>query len=74
VVAHLWSKKVAVVVLVVAFTALVVAPAPLWLRLVGIAAAIACYWRYAWKYDGIRERTLEAIDRERRRQRRPPQE
>ena len=58
--ASLWRRRAAIVVFLAAYAALLLAPAPLWLRLVGITAAVVCYWRYAWKYQGIRERTLEA--------------
>jgi hypothetical protein len=71
--AYLRTKKLVLVVVVgLALAAVVVAPVPLWLRLVGVVAVAVAYWRYAWKYEGIREQTLDAIEQERQRLRRPP--
>ena len=43
---------------------------PLWVRAVGFAAATLVYWRYVWKYKGVKEETAAALERERERQRR----
>ena len=45
-------------------------PTALWVRAVGFAAATVVYWRYVWKYKGVKEETVAALERERERQRR----
>jgi membrane protein implicated in regulation of membrane protease activity len=70
--ASLWRRKASIIAFAVALVALFLAPAPVWLKIVGIAAATLVYWWYAWKHQGIREQTLEALERERERHRRPP--
>ena len=67
---RLWRMKEAILVFSVAAMAVLLAPAPLWVRVVGFAAATIVYWRYVWKYKGVREETAAALERERERQRR----
>ena len=64
---RLWRLKAAIVVFAVAGLAVLLAPTPLWVRAAGFAAATIVYWRYVWKYKGLREETLAARDRERAR-------
>ena len=39
---------------------ILIAPLPLWFRIVALVAAVAAYWRYRW-VTHVRERTREAI-------------
>jgi hypothetical protein len=67
---RLWQLRAAILVFAVAGLAVLLAPTPLWVRAAGFAAATIVYWRYVWKYKGVREDTLAARDRERERARR----
>jgi len=67
---RLWHMKEAVLVFSIAGLAVLLAPAPLWVRAVGFLAATVVYWRYVWKYKGVKEETAAALERERERQRR----
>jgi membrane protein implicated in regulation of membrane protease activity len=67
---RLWRMKEAILVFSIAGMAVLLAPAALWVRAVGFAAATVVYWRYVWKYKGVREETAAALERERERQRR----
>ena len=67
---RLWRMKEAILVFSVAGMAVLLAPTALWVRLLGFAAATVVYWRYVWKYKGVREETVAALERERDRQRR----
>ena len=62
--------KEAILVFALAGMAVLLAPTALWVRVVGFAAATVVYWRYVWKYKGVREETAAALERERERQRR----
>ncbi len=66
----LWRLKEAILVFSLAGMAVLLAPTALWVRVVGFAAATVVYWRYVWKYKGVREETVAALERERERQRR----
>ena len=66
---RLWRMKEAILVFSIAGMAVLLAPAPLWVRALGFAAATLVYWRYVWKYKGVKEETA-AMERERERQRR----
>jgi hypothetical protein len=66
---RLWRMKEAILVFSIAGMAVLLAPTTLWVRAVGFAAATLVYWRYVWKYKGVKEETAEALERERRRQR-----
>lgn len=61
--------KEAIIVFSIAGMAVLLAPTALWVRAVGFAAATLVYWRYVWKYKGVKEETTAALDQERRRQR-----
>jgi hypothetical protein len=61
--------KEAIIVFSIAGMAVLLAPTALWVRAVGFAAATLVYWRYVWKYKGVKEETAAALERERRRQR-----
>lgn len=67
---RLWRLKEAILVFAIAGMAVLLAPTALWVRVVGFAAATVVYWRYVWKYKGVREETVAALERERERQRR----
>jgi hypothetical protein len=67
---RLWRLKEAIFVFSLAGMAVLLAPTVLWVRVVGFAAATVVYWRYVWKYKGVREETVAALERERERQRR----
>ena len=67
---RLWRLKEAIIVFSIAGMAVLLAPTALWVRAVGFAAATVVYWRYVWKYKGVREETAAALERERERQRR----
>ena len=67
---RLWRMKEAILVFSIAGMAVLLAPAALWVRVVGFAAATLVYWRYVWKYKGVNEETAAALERERERQRR----
>lgn len=67
---RLWRLKEAILVFSLAGMAVLLAPTALWVRVVGFAAATVVYWRYVWKYKGVREETVAALERERERQRR----
>jgi membrane protein implicated in regulation of membrane protease activity len=67
---RLWRLKAAILVFAIAGMAVLLAPTALWLRGVGFAAATLVYWRYVWKYKGVKEDTVAALERERDRQRR----
>ena len=67
---RLWRMKEAILVFTIAGMAVLLAPAPLWVRALGFAAATLVYWRYVWKYKGVKEETSAALERERERQRR----
>ena len=54
---RLWRMKEAILVFSLAGMAVLLAPAPLWVRAVGFAAATVVYWRYVWKYKGVKEET-----------------
>ena len=54
---RLWRMKEAILVFAVAGMAVLLAPTPLWVRAVGFAAATVVYWRYVWKYKGVKEET-----------------
>jgi hypothetical protein len=71
---RLWRMKEAILVFSVAGMAVLLAPTALWVRLLGFAAATVVYWRYVWKYKGVREETVAALERERERQRREDDE
>jgi membrane protein implicated in regulation of membrane protease activity len=62
--------KEAIIVFSIAGMAVLLAPTALWVRAVGFAAATLVYWRYVWKYMGVKEDTVRALERERERQRR----
>ena len=66
---RLWRMKEAIIVFSIAGMAVLLAPTALWVRAVGFAAATLVYWRYVWKYKGVKEETAEALERERERQR-----
>ena len=44
---------------------LVLISAPIWLKLLAALAGAGVWWRYRWN-TGIREKTMEALDRARR--------
>ena len=67
---RLWRMKEAILVFSLAGMAVLLAPTALWVRAVGFSAATLVYWRYVWKYMGVKEETVEALERERERQRR----
>ena len=67
---RLWRMKEAIIVFSVAGMAVLLAPTALWVRVLGFTAATVVYWRYVWKYKGVREETVAALERERKRQRR----
>ena len=67
---RLWRLRAAILVFAIAGLAVLLAPTPLWVRAVGFAAATIVYWRYVWKYQGVKEDTLAARDRERERAKR----
>ena len=67
---RLWRLKEAILVFALAGMAVLLAPTTLWVRVVGFSAATVVYWRYVWKYKGVREETVAALERERERQRR----
>ena len=67
---RLWRMKEAILVFSLAGMAVLLAPTALWVRAVGFAAATLVYWRYVWKYKGVKEETVAALERERERQRR----
>ncbi|MDX6439824.1 MAG: hypothetical protein QOF45_2407 [Gaiellaceae bacterium] len=67
---RLWRMRAAILVFSIAGMAVLLAPAALWVRGLGFAAATLVYWRYVWKYKGVKEDTLAARERERERQRR----
>jgi hypothetical protein len=62
--------KEAILVFSVAGMAVLLAPVAFWVRALGFGAATLVYWRYVWKYKGVREETAAALERERERQRR----
>ena len=66
---RLWRLRAAILVFSIAGLAVLLAPAPLWVRGLGFAAATFVYWRYVWKYKGVREETVAAAERERERRR-----
>ena len=66
----LWRMKEAILVFSAAGMAVLLAPTALWVRAVGFRGRHAVYWRYVWKYKGVREETVAALERERERQRR----
>lgn len=68
--ARLWRLRAAILVFSVAGLAVLLAPTALWLRGLGFLAATFVYWRYVWKYKGVKEDTVAALERERKRQRR----
>ena len=61
--------KEAILVFSIAGMAVLLAPVALWVRATGFAAATVVYWRYVWKYKGVKEETAAALEQERRRQR-----
>lgn len=67
---RLWRMKEAILVFSIAGMAVLLAPTALWVRAAGFAAATLVYWRYVWKYKGVKEDTVRALERERERQRR----
>ncbi len=67
---RLWRMKEAIIVFSIAGMAVLLAPVALWVRAAGFAAATVVYWRYVWKYKGVKEETAAALERERERQRR----
>ena len=67
---RLWRMKEAIMVFSIAGMAVLLAPTALWVRAVGFAAATFVYWRYVWKYKGVKEETVAAAERERERRRR----
>jgi hypothetical protein len=66
---RLWRMRAAILVFSVAGMAVLLAPTALWVRGLGFAAATLVYWRYVWKYKGVKEDTVAARDRERDRRR-----
>ena len=64
---RLWRLRGAILVFTVAGLAVLLAPTPLWVRATGFAAATMVYWRYVWKYKGVKEDVLAARDRDRTR-------
>lgn len=68
--ARLRRLRAAILVFSIAGLAVLLAPTALWLRGLGFAAATLVYWRYVWKYKGVKEDTVAALERERERQRR----
>ena len=71
---RLWRLKEAILVFSIAGMAVLLAPTELWIRAVGFAAATLVYWRYVWKYKGLKEEASAALERERERQRRADEE
>jgi hypothetical protein len=66
---RLWRMRAVILVFGVAGMAVLLAPTALWVRAVGFAAATLVYWRYVWKYKGVKEDTVAARERERKRRR-----
>jgi hypothetical protein len=67
---RLWRLRAAILVFSVAGMAVLLAPTAFWVRALGFAATTLVYWRYVWKYQGVKEDTVAARERERERQRR----
>jgi hypothetical protein len=62
---RLWGMRAAILVFAVAGMAVLMAPTALWVRALGFAAATLVYWRYVWKYKGVKEDTVAARARAR---------
>ena len=64
---RLWRLKAAILAFSVAGMAVLLAPTTLWVRALGFAAVTLVYWRYVWKYKGVKEDTVAAREQERKR-------